>query len=156
AQAVFAVRGGYATPCELARSRRWGVFAAPGRIDLIDVTTGKCLGRCRAKGLPARCDVVRLSPDTRRLLVVARRHAVSADRLSSGWVWDLTTGAAEQFPWGDPGANVKVLQGVGWIGPEQFVLGTEGPFLFDLKAKAQVTVMASLARLGLRRDGPWF
>src|SRR5262249_44955096 len=154
AKAVFAVHGGYAAPCDLARSRQWGVFAAPGRLDVLDVTTGKCLGRCRARGLPASCEVVRLSLDARRLLVVAKRNAASGRQLYTGWVWDLGKGTAEQFPWTEASVYFKDLQGAGWVSPDQFVLGNDGPVLFDLKTRAQVTGLSSMARSGLYAKGP--
>jgi hypothetical protein len=156
ARAVFAVHGGYVGPCELTRGRQWGVFAAPGRLDVLDVLTGQCLGRCRAKGLPAKCETVRLSPDARRLLAVAKGDTVSPGHRYTGWVWDLDTGAAEQFPWTEVKHWVKELHGVGWVSPDQFILGNEGPALFDLKAKAQVTGVASFANRGLHADGHWF
>src|SRR5262245_33528632 len=72
AKALYEIDGGYSGPVDATPGRNWLALAADKHVDLIDVATGKCLGRCTADvpGSVAEISDVLASPDGARLAAV--------------------------------------------------------------------------------------
>jgi hypothetical protein len=144
AKALWEVSGGYRLPSELARGSKWGAFHAGSHVDLIDTTSGQCLGRCRVQQSIADPVALSLSPDARRLLVVTKRPQFTrsldgAYEFYSGTLWDLTTGAAQAVPFGTTVANkFNDMHSVGWITPDHFIGFFLGLDVYDIRAKGMV------------------
>jgi hypothetical protein len=132
-KAVWEVEGGYAAPAELAPGRGWLAVSAGTYVDLIETTSGRCLGRCRTGGVDGTIRDVAVSPDGKRLAAVYPGAPARRKELFTAVVWDLTSGKAERVPFGT--GSFALLH---WGGPEQLVACSDRCELFDLRARDRV------------------
>lgn len=163
AKAVWETEGAYRPPVALARSNRWLALHAGSYVDLIDSATGRCLGRCRTSDDIASPVAFSLSPDARRLFVMAKKPQATQSsggiyEFYSGTMWDLTKGAAESFAFGTRMANqFNELHNAGWTDPEHFAVFMTGLSIYDLRAKGMVAEFnVSVPTSAFAPDRPWY
>lgn len=152
-KAVFEVDGGYVGPLQMAPGRGWLAASTPEHVDILDASTGRCLGRCQAPDIPAWAwhAPALLSPDGKTLVRV--RNGGWFDPLNKGngarcalQLWDMATGATSEIPYGM--APAKLLQ---WNGSRRLLAGNRAnnrDLLIDLDAHA------TIAELAAPRPGP--
>jgi hypothetical protein len=135
ARAEFEVAGGYTAPVALAGDRTWLALAAGDYVDLLDNSTGACLGRCRAGGVNGAARDIALSPDGRRLAAV---FSASDDPKTPKWIaqlWDLNQGQTEVLTLG-----AGPYQTACWVGPDHLAAFTNEFSLYDLSVRERVAV----------------
>src|SRR5262245_56868429 len=105
-KAYYEVKGGYRGPADYGPGRKWLAVAADEAVDLIDLGSGKCLGRFRRDGAGLLFLSVAVAPDGKSLSAV--RPGVTAPRPGTrnptayvADLWDLTTGRATSVPFGE-------------------------------------------------------
>ncbi len=138
---TYALDGGYHLPAVFSPDRKLLAIASNKSLDIIEVSTGKCVNRLSLAGLfPSD---VAFSPDCKHLAVAyaGSRENVSQLQLQmsslggagvqSHWanataIWDLGTGSVRL------NENAKVQQ-VTWATPEHLLICAPKPQVFDLK-----------------------
>jgi WD40 repeat protein len=130
ARAVFEVAGGYTAPVALASGRGWLAVAAGDHVDLIDTSTGACLGRCRAGGVRGAVTDIALAPDGRRMAVVFPGPGDPKGGKFTAQLWDLGSGRADVLPFGSAPYVTAC-----WAGPEHFATFTANNALYDLPVR---------------------
>ena len=131
--------GGYTGGCCLVRGRSWGVFHAGQHIDLIDTSTGACLGRLHNTPEPQRPAFLALSPDGSRLVAFGsylNRHpsGVMTQDQHPARVWDLKDGTVRDFVTRYDGYGVSE---VSWLTPDILVEGGRQLRMFDMAHEGQ-------------------
>jgi hypothetical protein len=120
----FSVGGQYQRPIVVAPNGKW-VITTVGKkhLEVIDVSTGDCLGRFGGRGDWHR---LALSPDGKRLAMTCVRGKATTDL--STWIADLSTGGIELVQSG------YGVDDVAWLAPDKLVLIGPGN-IYDLAKK---------------------
>jgi hypothetical protein len=147
-KAVFEVDGDYTRVGEVSPDRKWVALWTGKYADILDIETGKCLGRCQAGGFSGRLLTFNLSPDA--------KHLVAS---FSGWpkglpangpgntavVWNLETGKAGLHGFAgdrDQRGQSPAQATCAWVGNEHLLLCggqlTDPATLIDLRLEMAV------------------
>src|SRR5262249_59342410 len=86
--------------------RKWLAAATPESVDLIDVASGKCLGRCRCAKVAESFVTVAVGPDGKLLAAVRPGsnppgRGVKKPSAYVAHLWDLKTGGERTVPFGE-------------------------------------------------------
>jgi hypothetical protein len=143
-RALFETAGGYTHVGALAPDRKWLVLWTGKHADILDTTTGTCLGRCQAGGFAGRLEHFTLAPDGKRLAALFTgwpRGMTAAGPGYTAVVWDLQTGKARLF--GVAGTALPLGRGIPplptctWAGTEHLLVSgqalTEPTTLLDVR-----------------------
>jgi hypothetical protein len=142
-KAAFEVDGGYTHVGEVAPDSQWVVLWTGKHADVLDASTGKCLGRCQAGGFDGRLQAFTLSPDGKHLAAAFTGWPKPLPGTGPGntaVVWNLETGKAGLYGFpGDSGRRSRLITPptCAWVGTEHLLLCgrtlTEPATLLDVR-----------------------